>query len=47
MPTTIPESRQAATAGAGRRNFRTVLVLSLIALAVYLGFIAMHFHGKG
>ncbi|MCG3201376.1 MAG: hypothetical protein NFCOHLIN_01242 [Gammaproteobacteria bacterium] len=47
MPTTIPESRQTVTADASRRNFRTVLVLGLIALAVYLGFIAMHFHGNG
>ncbi len=47
MPTTIPQSRQAATAEAGRRNLRTVIVLGLIALAVYIGFIAMHFHGNG
>jgi len=47
MPTTIPQSRQDAAAGASRRNLRTVLVLGLIALAFYVGFIAMHFHGNG
>jgi hypothetical protein len=47
MPTTIPESRQGTTADAGRRNSRTVFVLGLIALAFYVGFIAMHFHGNG
>jgi hypothetical protein len=47
MPTTIPQARRDATAEAGRRNLRTVLVLGLIALAFYVGFIAMHFHGNG
>ena len=47
MPTTIPEARQVATAGTGRSNFRTVLVLGLIAAAFYVGFIVMHIHGNG